>query len=303
MSPTPRPSPVDLLEVTPAVLREWRLPAATGGKEGRGRTLIVGGSAETPGAVILAAEAALRSGAGKLQVATAASVATSLAVAVPEALVRGLDETPSGAVASRAADQVVELASSADSVLVGPGLADVAEAGRLLARLLPILSCPVVIDALALSAVTEDVTCLADLHGRVVLTPNPGELGETLRPAGNEERGGDAGLRSDAAELAERAQAVVSVGGAEAYIAAPDGRLWVDRSGGAGLGISGSGDVRAGLVAGLLARGAEPAQAAVWAAHVHGRCGERLASTVGPLGFLARELAPMVPAVLAEIEH
>ena len=69
----------------------------------------------------------------------------------------------------------------------------------------------------------------------------------------------------------------------------------------AGLGVSGSGDVRAGITAGLLARGADPAQAAVWAAFLHGRCGERLASSVGRLGFLARELPPEIPRVLAEI--
>jgi NAD(P)H-hydrate repair Nnr-like enzyme with NAD(P)H-hydrate dehydratase domain len=73
--------------------------------------------------------------------------------------------------------------------------------------------------------------------------------------------------------------------------------------GGPGLGVSGSGDVRAGLVAGLLARGADPAQAALWAGHLHGRAGERLAARMGPLGYLARELAPQVPALLVEIEH
>jgi ADP-dependent NAD(P)H-hydrate dehydratase len=295
-------APAATAEVTPALLREWALPPPDGGKEGRGRTLVVGGSRETPGAVLLAAEAALRSGAGKLQVATVASAAPGLALALPEALVRGLEETPDGAVAARAADRLAELAAGADSVLVGPGLADVREAGQLLRRLLPHLRAPLVVDALALSAVTEDPTCLSGCDGRVVLTPNPAELGETL---GRPDRGDPDPdqLRRDALELAARAGAVVSVGGATAYVAAPDGRSWVDRSGGAGLGVSGSGDVRAGLVAGLLARGADPAQAAVWSAHLHGRAGERLASTVGRVGFLARELPPTVPAVLAEIEQ
>jgi len=67
--------------------------------------------------------------------------------------------------------------------------------------------------------------------------------------------------------------------------------------------VSGSGDVRAGIAAGLLARGAQPAQAAVWSAYLHGRAGERLASTVGRLGFLARDLLPVIPAVLSEIEQ
>jgi ADP-dependent NAD(P)H-hydrate dehydratase len=94
---------------------------------------------------------------------------------------------------------------------------------------------------------------------------------------------------------------VVAVGGVSSWVADPDGGVWRDDSGAAGLGVSGSGDVRAGITGGLLARGAEPAQAAVWAAFLHGRCGERLSSTVGRLGFLARELPPEIPRALAEI--
>jgi NAD(P)H-hydrate repair Nnr-like enzyme with NAD(P)H-hydrate dehydratase domain len=111
----------------------------------------------------------------------------------------------------------------------------------------------------------------------------------------------DADPAGAALRLAEEARAVVGLGGATSWIAG-EGRLWEDQSGGAGLGVSGSGDVRAGVVAGLLARGAEPAQAAVWAAHLHGRAGERLAARVGRLGFLARELPPEIPRVLAEVD-
>jgi NAD(P)H-hydrate repair Nnr-like enzyme with NAD(P)H-hydrate dehydratase domain len=67
------------------------------------------------------------------------------------------------------------------------------------------------------------------------------------------------------------------------------------------LGVSGSGDVQAGIVSGLLARGADPAQAAVWGGYVHARTGERLAAAVGLVGYLARELPGQVPAVLGEL--
>src|SRR6478672_5115336 len=91
----PAPEPVI---VTPEVLRAWRLPEPTGDKNTRGSILVIGGSSETLGAVLLAAEAAMRAGAGKLQVATAASVAPYAAAALPEALVRSLPETGSGAI-------------------------------------------------------------------------------------------------------------------------------------------------------------------------------------------------------------
>jgi hydroxyethylthiazole kinase-like uncharacterized protein yjeF len=292
------PSSPDCTLVTPQVLRGWQLPDPTGGKNARGSILVIGGSSETLGAVLLAAEAALRAGAGKLQVATAKSVAPFAAMALPEALVRGLPETDTGAIRAGAADVVRDLAESADAVLVGPGMADAEETQGFTDRLLPHLEGPVALDALGLASVTADVGCLTHLGGRVVLTPNPTELAIALHVDEQEIEDGPA---EAAVDLAGRAGAVVGLGGATSWIAAPDGRLWRDDSGGAGLGVSGSGDVRAGIVGGLLARGADPLQAGVWAAYLHGRAGERLASAVGRLGFLARELPVQVPAVIDEI--
>jgi hydroxyethylthiazole kinase-like uncharacterized protein yjeF len=293
-----RPQPDPTL-ITPQVLRRWRLPEPTGGKESRGSILVVGGSTETVGAVTLAAEAALRSGAGKLQVVVPSKVAPHVSIALPEALVRGVPSTEEGAIRASAAELIADLAQSASAVLIGPGLADVDEARGLVEALLPGLEGPVALDALALAAITADPGCLHHLEGRAVLTPNPTELAISLHidPDELEDDPADAARR-----LAEQAHATVGLGGATSWVAAPDGRLWEDESGSAGLGVSGSGDVRAGVVAGLLARGAEPEQAAVWASYLHGRAGERLAATVGRLGFLARELPPEIPRVLAEVD-
>ncbi|MEU2350151.1 NAD(P)H-hydrate dehydratase [Modestobacter sp. NPDC049651] len=291
-----RPQPERVL-VTPQVLRGWQLPEPTGGKEARGSILVVGGSTETLGAVLLAAEAALRSGAGKLQVAVPASVAGPVAVALPEALVRALPETADGAVSADAADRVVELARRASAVLIGPGMQDEEQTRHLVQRLLPELEGPVALDALGLAAVTADPRCLHHLDGRVVLTPNPTELAIALHAEQGAVEDDPAGA---ARELASAARAAVGLGGATSWVAAPDGRLWEDQSGGAGLGVSGSGDVRAGVVGGLLARGADPLQAAVWASYLHGRAGERLAGEIGMLGFLARELPLQIPKIIAE---
>lgn len=284
--------------VTPSVLRAWPLPDATGGKDARGSILVIGGSTETLGAVVLAAEAALRAGAGKLQVATVASLAPFAAQVLPEAKVRGLPETAAGALGPDAADAVRDLAESADAVLIGPGMADVGATEGFGERLLPHLRCPLALDALGLAAVTADERCLHHLEGRVVLTPNPGEIAIALH---TDDDAVDDDPSGAALDLAARARGVVGLGGVTSWIATPGGELWQDDSGGAGLGVSGAGDVRAGIVAGLLARGAEPAQAAVWAAYLHGRAGERLTSSVGRLGFLARELPPQIPRALAEL--
>lgn len=293
--PYSRPDPT---LVTTEVLRGWRLPEPTGDKNTRGSILVIGGSAETPGAVLLAAEAAMRAGAGKLQVATVGSVARLVAAALPEALVRALPETDGGAIGADAADTVRDLAEAASAVLIGPGMADKEPSREFVARLLPYREGPVALDALGLACVTADPTCLHHLDGRVVLTPNPVELAHTLHVDKDAIDEDPAGATAD---LADRARAVVGLGGVTSWVAAPDGRLWRDDSGAAGLGVSGSGDVRAGITGGLLARGAEPEQAAVWAAYLHGRCGERLSSSVGRLGFLARELPAEIPRAYAEI--
>jgi hydroxyethylthiazole kinase-like uncharacterized protein yjeF len=293
----PHPSSEPTL-VTAELLRGWPLPDPAGGKNARGSVLVIGGSTETLGAVVLAAEAALRAGAGKLQVATVASMAPYAAQSLPEARVIALPETSGGALGPDAADAVRDDAGNADAVLVGPGMGDKDATLAFTERLLPHLPGPLALDALGLASVTEDEKCLHHLDGRVVLTPNPTEIAISLHV--DEDEIDDDPARA-ALDLARRARAVVVLGGVTSWIASPDGDLWKDDSGGAGLGVSGSGDVQAGIVGGLLARGAEPAQTAVWATYLHGRAGERLGSSVGRLGFLARELPPEIPRALAEV--
>ena len=98
--------------------------------------------------------------------------------------------------------------------------------------------------------------------------------------------------------MAARYDAVVSTRG---WVVTPGGAAWRDEAGGAGLGTSGSGDVLAGVVGGLLARGCMPAQAAVWGQYAHAAAGDRLAARLGRVGFLARELLDELPAVLSSL--
>src|SRR4051812_6907342 len=202
-----RPQP-DATLITPQVLRGWRLPEPTGGKESRGSILVIGGSTETLGAVTLAAEAALRSGAGKLQVVVPSKVAPHVSIALPEALVRGVPSTEAGAITASSAELVLDLAQRASAVLIGPGMADGEETRGLVEALLPHLEGSVALDALALAAVTADPGCLHHLGGRVVLTPNPAELAITLHvePEELEEDPAGAALR-----LADLAHATVGL--------------------------------------------------------------------------------------------
>jgi hydroxyethylthiazole kinase-like uncharacterized protein yjeF len=284
--------------LTSGRLREWPLPDAAGDKESRGQLLVVGGTRTTPGAVLLAGEAGLRAGAGKLVLATTATTAAPLGVAVPESRALGLPEDDDGNLAPAGAGVILDRASSAAALLVGPGFADPDAAVSLLREILPRVEVPVVVDAAASAYLLAEPRGLAHLGGRAVLTVNPSELAHTagVEPTRVED---DPGVVAD--ELARRCGVVVLCGGEGKYVAAPDGRSWRVDGGGPGLGVSGSGDVQAGIVAGLLARGAEAAQAAAWGGFVHARVGERLAAAVAPVGFLARELPGQVPAALSEL--
>lgn len=283
--------------VTPRLLRGWALPDPAGGKEARGQLLVVGGRREVPGAARLAGEAGLRAGAGKLAIATVRSVAPALGVAVQEAAVLALDEDDDGNLAPSAASRILERAVRAGAVLAGPGFGDPDATVALLEEVLPHVEAPVVLDAVASAYLTARPTGLAHLDGRAVLTVNVSELAAT---AGLGELAED-DAPAVAAEVAGRCGAVVLCGGEVKVVAAPDGRAWRVEGGTPGLGVSGSGDVQAGAVAGLLARGADPSQAAVWGGYLHARAGERLAGAVGAVGFLARDLPPELPAVLTEL--
>jgi hydroxyethylthiazole kinase-like uncharacterized protein yjeF len=285
--------------VTPSVLRDWKLPQAGAGKNARGQLLVVGGTTATPGAVLLAGEGGLRAGAGKLVLASVESVVSALGVAVPEASVTALPETGSGCISPDAAELVTRRANEADLLLVGPGFSDPEDSVALLAAALPEVQTSTVVDAVASAYLTEHPEGLHHLDGRAVLTVNPTELARTAR-VDDDDVAKDP-LRHTL-DLARQLRLVVVCGGTHKHIATPDGRSWVVEGGGPGLGISGSGDVQAGIVSGLFARGAEPAQAAVFGAYLHARAGERLAASVGALGYLAREVPGQVPRILAEIE-
>jgi len=278
------------------VLRDWPLPAPGSDKEERGRLVLVAGSRDTPGAGLLAAEAALRVGAGKVQLVTARSCAPSLAVSAPELMVTGALEDGSGNIDAAGADRILEWARGSSAVLLGPGFTDTDVAAELVGRLLPHLESTVVLDALATAYVTGGPERLAGSAHPVVLTVNPTELAECLQL---DEVEVEPDLARHTTTLARRTRAVVVCGGPTKFVARADD-LWRVEAGNAGLGTAGSGDVQAGIVTGLLARGAEPAQAAVWGAYLHGAAGDRLAASVGPLGYLARQLTGELPGLLAE---
>jgi ADP-dependent NAD(P)H-hydrate dehydratase len=283
--------------VDAALLRAWPLPEAEedGDKERRGRVVVIAGSREMPGAAVLAGTAALRAGAGKLVIATPQSAALTVAGAVPEARVIPLPEASDGGPTFFGLAALQAIATDTAALLIGPGMVGRESTVAFVQLLLPLFrNTTVLLDALAMDAVKS----VRRFQQPVVLTPHAGEMAHLT---GRDKE--DLQQEPGAIALREAAgwNATVVMKGATTCIAAPDQRQWTHSAHAPGLGTSGSGDVLAGLIAGLAARGASPEQASAWGVALHARAGEALAARTGVIGYLARELAAEVPALMAAL--
>jgi hydroxyethylthiazole kinase-like uncharacterized protein yjeF len=275
-----------------AALDRHQLPAVVDGdKETKGRILIIAGSRDVPGAGLLSALGAMRAGAGKLRIATAESVAPQLGIAMPEAMVIGLPEDGNGGYADGAVDIIGDNAGKADCVVAGPGMA----AGDICRRI-----CDVLLETAP--ALVLDAALLHSLAPRKpernrppILLPHAGELASLLDCKEDAVESDPVGCGRRAAQ---RHRALVLVKGVQSHVVTPDGSAWKYDGGAPGLGVSGSGDTLAGIVGGLLARGAEPLAALLWGVWLHGEARAALARKVGPVGFLAREIPGEIPALL-----
>lgn len=266
-------------------------------KNSRGRVLAIGGCARVPGGLLLTGEAALRAGAGKLQLATIAAVAPAIGLAMPEAAVIPLPAGEDGEIADPET-RLDQALASCDAVVAGAAMT-CGQAGRRIAG--AIMggegegTCTIVLDAGSLMALRPHASSRP-----LVLTPHIGEMAALL---GQDATDIEADRPAAARRAAETFSAVVALKGPNTLVATPDGEVASYAGGGVGLATGGSGDVLAGLVAGLAARGAPPLEATAWAVWLHGEAGRRCAERIGPVGFLARELLAEVPALAAAVHH
>lgn len=264
-------------------------------KNSRGRALVVGGGAWGPGAPLLTGLAALRSGAGKVQIATAERFAPALSVAIPEAAILTVPATSEGEFDAGAGDALAEPAQKADALIIGPGILDDRIGAELAKRLVAATDeTRLLIDAGALTALDPE-SPLPNTEKRLVITPHAGEMASFL--SCEKAVVLDAPLAA-ARDAAQRLGATVVLKGAQTFIVTPDGRALSHRGGVVGLATSGSGDALAGLIGGLLAQGADPLTAAAWGVCVHGAAGCQLTKSVGEVGFLAREILDQTPRLL-----
>ncbi len=281
--------------LTRAELQKHALPPIVeANKDELGRLLVVAGSRNTPGSAAIAATAAMRAGCGKVSIATIESMAAHIALAVPEAFVLPLAETSDGAFALCAIPAVLERCGDVDAVVAGPGMKQGKACAELARSLLKLGIGRLVLDAAMLYALPPH-NGAARQAATPILLPHDREMAALLGCEPDEVLADPLGC---GLRCASRYGALTLVKGVQSHIVTPGGRAWKYQGGGPGLGISGSGDTLAGILGGLLARGAEPLTALLWAVWLHGEAGSVLSRKVGKVGFLARELSAEVPALL-----
>jgi hydroxyethylthiazole kinase-like uncharacterized protein yjeF len=267
-----------------------RRPQPSDHKDTRGRVLVVGGAPGLTGAVCLAADAALRAGAGYVTVAVPAPSLRVVEIKLTVPVKIALPAQADGTLLPEAAEVVVRAARQADAVVLGPGLGRSDATASVVRDLVARLTLPLLLDADALHALGSDLSLVAARTAPTVLTPHAGEAARLL------------GITRDAVD-ADRdgvAQAL-AVGSATALLKGPGtlvagaGRLVLNPSGGAGLATLGTGDVLSGIVGTLLAQGTPSLEAAALGAYLHGLAGEAAAEDLTAVCCTAEDVVAYLP--------
>ena len=270
----------------------------TGHKGSFGHVLLAGGARGRTGALVLAAEGALRSGVALVTVLHPASLGTIYETKLTEAMTLELPEERPGELAAEAGDVILGYAQARQALLLGPGLGLGREAAAAVRRVIEAAETPLVLDADALTALNGQPELAKERRCPVVLTPHPGEAARLLGLSPSDIQADRLG---SARCLAERSGAVVILKGHHSLICEPEGHFYLNTTGGPHLAVGGSGDLLAGLTAGLLAQGMTGFQAAALAAWVHGRAGDLTRNGKGSRGLTPTEFAAMLPRVWAEL--
>ena len=279
-----------------------------------GHVLVIAGSRGYTGAAVLCGNAAMRSGAGLVTIATPASAQASISASVmPEVMTTALAETDRGAVSDEAVDHVRQLAAKATVIAIGPGLsAEDERTRRFVYSVVKQRQTPVVIDADALN-------CLAkysangwpeELQGSkeapLILTPHAGEM---LRLLGTTDKTALDDRVAVAREFATCHKLILVLKGARSLIAAPDGRVFINPTGNAGLGTAGAGDTLTGIIAGFIAQSAtgfyDEANAlfgVIAALYVGGLAGDFAARKLGMRAMVASDIRKHLSAAIRSLD-
>ncbi len=269
-----------------------------GSKSDYGHVLLLAGSPAMPGAAIMAAMGALRSGLGLLTAALPSSCRMIFGSNIPEAMLLNLPENEAG-VLLKSEREAISSFKKANCYLIGPGLGRHDETLELVRDLLPYLDKPTVLDADALFAVCGYLSLLKTVKAPLIITPHPGEMAQLLGVTVDEVQQNRIEM---AAEFAKQCGVIVVLKGSGTVIATPEGRIFINNNGNPGMAVGGSGDVLAGMVAALLAQGLAPAAACACAVWLHGLAGDLSAENGGEQAVLPRDILANIGAAFAKAQ-
>jgi hydroxyethylthiazole kinase-like uncharacterized protein yjeF len=267
---------------------------ASGTKFSSGHVVVAGGSRGLTGAPCLAAEAAMRAGAGYVTALVPASLELVFETRLLEVMTRGLDDAD-GALVPGAVEAALEAIERAGALVLGPGVGRSEGAQQFVRELAAGAGVALLLDADGLNAHAGALETLADRSAPTVLTPHAGELGRLLGISSQEV--GRRRLRS-VRDAARRAKAVVVLKGDDTIVARPDGVAAVNDLSAPGLATAGTGDVLSGVIGAYLAKGLDPFAAACAGVRRHAAAGRVAAAAHGPDGVIAGDVVAALPRAL-----
>jgi ADP-dependent NAD(P)H-hydrate dehydratase / NAD(P)H-hydrate epimerase len=258
-----------------------------------GHCLVIAGSTGKTGAAAMAANSAVRGGAGLVTLACPASLNGILEVKTTEAMTAPVADGGRGWLGDDSLPDICAALKGRTAVALGPGLGWNRDTSVLIQALVPMVQVPLVVDADALNVLSGKPELLRRKKtAAMVLTPHPGEMARLAHiPLAEIE----ADRLGTAASFAEKFGVYLILKGAGTIVAAPDGRMAINSSGNPGMASGGMGDVLTGLLVALLAQGYEPFTACCIGVFVHGLAGDLVAREKGQLGLSAVDVQEMLP--------
>jgi len=263
-----------------------------------GHVLVAGGSPGKSGAASMTASAALRTGAGLVTLAVPLSLRPFTEISSFEIMTEALPETIEGCIADISDEYLRSITNGKEVMAVGPGMDEGPETKNFLFKIIENSKIPLVIDAGALNIIAGDPDILRKLRAPAILTPHPGEMARLAKKTTSEIQENRISIASS---FAREYGVYLVLKGAGTLVAAPDGKIRINRTGNPGLATAGTGDVLTGIIAGLVAQGLKPLDAASAGVYIHGKTADMIAATMGPFGFIATDVISAIPSCIASL--
>jgi NAD(P)H-hydrate epimerase len=285
--------------ITAKLVQSYLAPRPADAHKGiAGHLLVIAGSTGKTGAASMTSMSALRAGAGLVTLGVAESLNDAIEGQMPEAMTAPLPECHNGILGESALNTIRKVLRGKRCLAIGPGLGLAAETRDLIHKIMRECQLPLVIDADGLTHLAAEVNNIKNASAPVILTPHPGEMARLLDikvSQVQQER------IKCAHNFAVDCNAHVVLKGARTVIAHPDGRVFINPSGNAGMASGGMGDVLTGIIAGLIVQGLSPEAACHAGVYLHGAAADTLAQNVGPYGYLAGDVMHSIPGEIKKV--